>query len=344
MNRISHLLRWGIMLLLAILSGTAAMPVAAQELLLNRSFETPVVPANGNNFYATIPNWTASNVTPAQALPFNVIKPHAGYANNPTATPTGGGIQYLDINGASGRLSQTVSFPSRGMVDLSGWFSVRDFTQALSGLIINVKNSSGVVVATANTSFVVADPIGLWKLASLSNAPVDAGTYTFEVEMPNNANFDLASLVFKPALTLSKTSVIISDPVSVSNPKAIPGAAAEYTISVASPSSYTVSSDTIFIVDATPANMALVVTDIAGANSGPARFTPGSSTLTYTFTSLASASDDVEFSSNNMTSWTYLPVADASGTDANVTHVRFKPKGMMAASSTAQFKVRYKVQ
>lgn len=329
---------------LALILASVAAPVSAQQLLLNRSFESPVVPNNGNNFYATIPNWTASNVVPAQVNAFNVIRPHAGYANNPTATPTGGGIQYIDINAASGILSQTVTFPSRGMVDLSGWFSVRDFAQALTGLIINVKNSSGTVVATASTSFAVSDPVGLWKFTSALNVPVNAGTHTFEVVMPNNANFDLASLVFKPALTVTKTSVVISDPISSANPKAIPGAVLEYSITVASPASYTVTNNTILIVDATPANMSLIVANIGGAGSGPASFTPGTSALTYGFTSLASTADDIEFSNNNMTSWTYTPVASANGTDSAVTHVRFRPKGTMAASSSGLFKVRYAVQ
>ena len=45
----------------------ATAPANAQELLANRSFESPVVPANGNNFYATIPSWTVTSVTPARA-------------------------------------------------------------------------------------------------------------------------------------------------------------------------------------------------------------------------------------------------------------------------------------
>ena len=91
-----------------------ASPAAAQQLLQNRSFESPSTPANGNNFYTTIANWTLINVSPAQAQPFNVIRPWSGYANNPTATPTGGGAQYFDVNSASGDLRQTVTVPGPG--------------------------------------------------------------------------------------------------------------------------------------------------------------------------------------------------------------------------------------
>jgi hypothetical protein len=324
----------------------APVPALAQELLVNRSFESAVTPTpvNGNNFYATIPNWTVVNVTPAQATPWNIIRPHAGYANNPTATPTGGGSLYLDINAASGTIRQTVTFPSAGMVDISGWFSVRDFSQALGGLVINVRNvATNNVVATTNTSFVATDPIGLWKQAAATNLPVAAGAHIFEVEIPNFANFDLASLVFKPALTVTKTSTAFSDGVSATNPKLIAGAVAEYTLSATSPASYTVTSNSIILSDATPANMALVVSDIGGSGSGPSAFTAGTSSLTYTFTSLGNAADDIEFSNNGGASWTYTPVIGANGTDTAVTNVRLRPKGTMAASSTLSFRIRYRI-
>lgn len=331
--------------LFAVVVVCAPTQALAQELLVNRSFESAVTPApvNGNNFYTTIPNWTTTNVTPAQAQPVNLIRPWVGYANNPTVTPTGGGSIYFDVNAASGSIVQTVTFPSQGMVDLSGWFSVRDNQQALSGLIINVRNSGNVIVATVNTSFLASDPIGLWKQAAATNVPVAAGMHSFEVVLPNPANFDLASLVFKPGITVAKTSIAVSDPVSLANPKMIPDAVAEYTITATSPSSYTVTSNSISMVDATPANMALMVGNIGAPGSGPAAFTAGSSGLTYSFVSLASATDDIEFSNNNGTSWTYTPVAGANGTDPAVTTVRLSPKGTMAASSTLSFKLRYRL-
>jgi hypothetical protein len=337
---------WSALLCLVMASafGVSA-PAAAQELLVNRSFESALTPTpvNGNNFYTSIPTWTVINVAPAQPSPWNIIRPHAGYANNPTATPTGGGVLYLDINSASGSIRQSVTIPSQGMVDFSGWFSIRDFPQALTGLNINIRNSSNVVVATTSTSFAAADPIGLWKQASALNIPLAAGTYTFEVDIPNFANFDLASLVFKPSLSVAKTSSTISDSISAANPKSLPGAVIEYTLAATSPASYSVTNDSILLTDATPANMALIVTNIGGAGSGPAAFVAGSTGLTYSFISLASVTDDIEFSNNNGGSWTYTPVANGNGTDPLVTTVRLRPKGTMAASSTLAFKLRYRV-
>lgn len=331
--------------LLLIAGAFGASPAAAQELLSNRSFESPVAPANGNNFYATIANWTVINVTPAQVQPFNVIRPWSGYAGNPTATPTGGGAQYLDVNAASGDIRQTVTVTGPGMLDFSGWFSVRDNQQALAGLTINIRDSGGTVIATATTSFLASDPIGLWKQVSGANVPVTAGTYIFEAVIPNPSNFDLASLVFKPGLAVTKTSTPYSDPVNgTSSPKMIPGAVAEYTISATSPSAYTVTNNTIVVIDPTPANMELIVSNIGGAGTGPAAFTAGSTGLTYTFTSLGSTTDRVDFSNNNGASWTYTPVANANGADPNVTHIRLRPQGTMAASSTFSFRARYRIK
>jgi len=331
--------------LLVVALSLGAAPAAAQELLVNRSFESPVAPANGNNFYTTIANWTVINVTPAQAQPFNVIKPWSGYTGNPTAPPTGGGIQYIDVNSASGDLRQTVTVPATGMLDFSGWYSVRDEQQALSGLTINIRNSGGTVIATASTSFAVSDAIGLWKQASGANVPVTAGTYIFEVILPNPANFDMASLVFKPSLTVTKTSAPYSDPLNnTTNPKTIPGGVTQYTITATSPSAYTVTSNSVVLTDSTPANMELVVANIGGTGSGPVAFTAGSTGLVYTFTSLASTTDNIDFSNNNGTSWTYTPVANANGTDPNVTTIRLRPQGAMAASSTFSFRVRYRIE
>lgn len=318
--------------------------VRAQELLANRSFESPAAPALGNNFYATIPNWTAINVTPAQAQPFNIIRPHAGYANNPTATPTGGGSQYLDITSASATIRQSFTLSQPGVVSFSGWFSVRDFPQALTGLTISLRNSAGTVVATGSTSFAATDPIGLWKQVAISNVALPAGTYNFDAAIPNFANFDLASVVLQPYVTSTKASQPYWDPVNLfTNPKLIPGALTTYTISVSSPG-YALTAESINLVDVTPAGLALVVTDFGVAGSGPAQFTAGSSGLSYSYAGLGSTTDRLDFSDNGGATWTYVPVAAADGTDAAVTAIRLRPGNAMAANSSFTVRLRYRVR
>ncbi len=93
-------------------------------------------------------------------------------------------------------MAQTVNFPTAGVVSMSAWFSVRDFPQNLSGMIVRLKNSSGTVVASGTTQFVSSDPIGLWKQVVVNGILVSAGTYTYEIVMNNFNNIDLASLDF----------------------------------------------------------------------------------------------------------------------------------------------------
>ena len=66
--------------------------------------------------------------------------------------------------------------------------------------------------------------------------------------------------------------------------------------------------------------------------------------LTYTYTSLASTTDDVDFSNDGGTTWTYVPVPNGSGVDPAVTHIRIRPKGTMAANSAFTLGFGYMLQ
>jgi hypothetical protein len=322
---------------------------SAQELLLNRSFEAPVVTANGNNFFATMPNWTTTVSGAAQPLPVNLIKPTTTYGGGPTATPTGGGTQYFDVNSRAGIIQQSVTLSSAGMVDYSIYFSTRDGATSVPGLTINVRDSTNAIVSTVVGAFTAADPLYSWKQIGLSSVPLPAGTYIFEVVVPDLANVDLASFVYKPPLQLTKTSVVISDPVNnTTNPKFIPGAIVEYTLGVTNPatSTYTVAGNTIFLVDKTPPNLELSLATIA-PGSGPASFSTTSALTTYTFTSLTDTADGIDFAYDATgTIWTNVPTAAAitNGYDPLITFIRLKLGGTMPAGASFSFKIRYRLK
>ncbi len=84
------------------------------------------------------------------------------------------------------------------------------------------------------------------------------------------------------------------------------------------------------------------------ANPGPVAFVDGtpSSGLSYTFISLASAADDVEFSSDGGATYTYSPSDSGDGTDPAVTHLRVNPKGVFGFSTTGNpnFRALFKVR
>jgi hypothetical protein len=166
-----------------------------------------------------------------------------------------------------------------------------------------------------------------------------------------NIDDQVFSLI-KVNLVIVKTVSTISDPINnTTNPKSIPGAIKQYAITVTNQGSGASDANSIKVGDAIPVQGELVVTDLGGAGSGPVSFSDGSPTsgLSYTFTSLASGTDSLEFSNNGGTTWTYTPTANGNGTDPAVTNIRISPTGAFAAMSgptapsfTLQFRMRVK--
>ena len=108
-----------------------------------------------------------------------------------------------------------------------------------------------------------------------------------------------------------------------------------------------VDNNSVLITDRIPANTRLFVGNLGAPGSGPVAFvngTPGSA-LTWTFTALNSLTDDLDFSSDNGATWTYVPVPDANGYDAAVTDIRMRPKGLMPGqgSGSPNFELQFRV-
>jgi hypothetical protein len=149
-------------------------------------------------------------------------------------------------------------------------------------------------------------------------------------------------------ITATKSVGIVSDPMGNAIPRAIPGAVVDYTATLANPiANLGKTVRGIAFEDQLPANVILRVSDLGASGGGPVVFTNGAivlgvgdSGLTYSFSSLASATDGIEFSDG--TSWTYTPVPDASGYDANVRAIRIKPLTTFKAGGS--FTVRFRVK
>jgi hypothetical protein len=103
----------------------------------------------------------------------------------------------------------------------------------------------------------------------------------------------------------------------------------------------------VAIVDVIPANTRLFVGNIGAPGSGPVLFVNGSpsSGLTWTFTALNSATDNLDFSNDGGATWAYVPVPDANGYDAAVTHLRMRPQGTMPGNGGGNpyFELRFRV-
>ncbi|HSF11904.1 MAG TPA: proprotein convertase P-domain-containing protein [Erythrobacter sp.] len=196
-----------------------------------------------------------------------------------------------------------------------------------------------------------ADSEAFGNLVVTFDDPIDSftiryGNHTTAPANPGQQGISLHDLIVCDpfaALSVTKVSSLISDPVNqTTNPKAIPGALVEYLISVTNNGTAATDTNSVVVIDNGPADAKLCQITRVG---GPVVFTdPGGSGLTYTFTALGSATDNLEFSNNGGASWTYVPTADAQGCDPSVTSFRLRPGGAMAAGRSITLRARYIVE
>ncbi len=206
---------------------------------------------------------------------------------------------------------------------------------------------SGEMVQLAITAMVNAGTAG----SILTNTVTVTGSTATDPESSNDSG-SVDITVVAPNLTMLKSAQTVSDPVNgVDSPYDIPGATVLYSVQTTNTGLGVPDSDTLVMSDPIPAYTELFVGDLDGAGSGPVLLIDGhapvNSGLTYIFSGLASATDDLEFSNDNGASWGYTPVPDIDGYDANVTHIRVNPKGEMRASNGTDhptFTLRFRVR
>ena len=148
----------------ATISIVVAPPTCTSNILVNPSFENPVVTVvNGNNIQpnsAAYPGW---NPQTANATAFNIIRVNGlGYADGPVLAHEGD--QYLDINGSNNYPIQTFTIATTSIFKFSGWFSNRA-VQTLPGTYtpwtarIEILDNANNVVASSNTfNFTTSTP------------------------------------------------------------------------------------------------------------------------------------------------------------------------------------------
>jgi len=130
----------------------------------------------------------------------------------------------------------------------------------------------------------------------------------------------------KAILGMTKAWVVVSDPVNgTTNPKPIPGALIQYSITVTNSGPGTVDAGSVVIIDALPVQ---IMPYVAGT---PVTFTDGAVPSGLTFNPATSVTWTKAAGGN--TAFTYGPVADASGFDTQVTGIRLAPSGTMAGAT-----------
>jgi hypothetical protein len=151
-----------------------------------------------------------------------------------------------------------------------------------------------------------------------------------------------------PDVKIVMTAQVISDPVSNSNPKAIPGSILEFQARVIYSGPEALGSDSLTIVNAVPSALSLVVAEAGPSDSSPFLFVDGDrpSDLICNFQSLDDSSDCIEFSSDGGASFDYRPTPDLAGTDPSITHLRFRLRGAMPAAlpEPSFFTIKYRMR
>lgn len=156
-----------------------------------------------------------------------------------------------------------------------------------------------------------------------------------------------AQVTFGVGLVIEKQVGVVSDPVTGTvEPKSIPGAVLDYLIDITNlgPSN----PEQVFFVDDLPSDVELFVGDLDGLGE-PFEFIDGGITgtpsgLSYTFTSLASTTDSVEFSANGGATFDYVPMPDVDGYDGNVNAVRVSWQGIFANGASPSLRLRMRIR
>ena len=166
------------------------------------------------------------------------------------------------------------------------------------------------------------------------------GTISFTATNPQTGYYVLATPVPPaPAVSLSLTSSPVSDGVNASNFKIIPGAMLQASAVATNSGNGSPDADTTVLALPIPAGSKLYVGDLGATGSGPVLFVQGatSSGLSYSYGSLASTTDRLDFSNDSGATWTYLPLPDAQQADAAITNLRVRLGGTFANGVSPNF-------
>ena len=166
-------------------------------------------------------------------------------------------------------------------------------------------------------------PEGFWPLSV-------TGLEGYESEVSHTETATM--IVGVPALTISKNSAVLTDPINAVSPKAIPSSIVEYTIGIENSGYGYVDSGATVITDPLDPN----TTYYFGSPIDPVTFVDGAtaSGLTFTFIDLASTVDDIDFSNDGGATF-ITPTVDANGFDTTsppINYIRLNPKGELRGS------------
>ena len=230
-------------------------------------------------FEGTLSNWT-----------INQVDGQVFITNATALSPTNS----LSFNGGAASATSIPIDTSSNFQDLTIWVrrgddSFSENPEGSENMILEYYNSSNNWI-TLETFTGTGTPGEIFNRTY--TMPADAKHANFRVRLSQTSgsgvNFDywhiddvcLTAAVNFPTITMQKSSVVQSDGINASNPKRIPGAIVEYTITVTNSGDGVADNNTIEVNDAIPANTTYVVNSLqfidgtisSGLTAGPSEF------------------------------------------------------------------------
>jgi hypothetical protein len=144
--------------------------------------------------------------------------------------------------------------------------------------------------------------------------------------------------------TISMTSVATWDPVNTTNsPKAIPGSRFAISATFSNPDIVPLEPGAIDVVIPTPRGATLALDGDMATSGTVIRLIEGPtpSSVVARYGGPGDGGDDVYFSADKGTSWSYMPLSGNAVSQAAVTHVRMRARGTMAKTSSFVVRVPF---
>jgi Surface adhesin CshA non-repetitive domain 2 len=287
----------------------------------------------------TCTNSTASSTTP---LPNNVL----------TTSYVFGALQFGDAvictftNAAYPHIRLRKALGSSGRRFATDQFTVR-INNGAAAVASSTTTGTGTTVTGGDTGLVQLNAGTAYTLDEIMSGPGSLTQYTQALACTNATNGVTTSfpttvpgsitpvlgdvitcvltntrLTGNATLVVTKTSTVLSDGVSGANPKAIPGARVQYTITVTNTGNLSVDGNSIIIVDPFPPEFTFDA-------STPMTFTVGNSGLNA-------------FNQSTMVTYSSQPGGGApfteplgSGYNSNLTGLRLQPSGTMSGANSS---------
>jgi uncharacterized repeat protein (TIGR01451 family) len=283
-------------------------------------------------------NSTASSTTP---LPNNLLATSYNFG----ALQFGDAVICVFTNAAVPHIRLSKALGSGGRRFSTDQFTVR-INQGTTTVSSATTGGTGTTVTGGNTGLVQLSAGTAYSLDEIMSGPGSLAQYTSALACTNATNGvttsfpttvpgaitpvlgDIISctitntrLAGNATLVVAKTSTVLSDGISVTNPKAIPGAVVRYTITVQNTGNLSVDANSIIIDDAFPPNFTLDAstpfTFVEGPRSSGLNAFNQSTMVTYSSTGSAPFTQPL-----------------GSGYNSAIRGFRFVPSGTMRTANT----------